>query len=50
MPTGRHGQGCRFLCVANWSPAKGIHVLIEATARLAPAVHLDLVGEGGHGR
>lgn len=37
----------RFLCVANWSPGKGIHVLIEAMARLGPAAHLDLVGDTG---
>jgi hypothetical protein len=33
-----------ILCVANWTPAKGIHTLVAAVARL-PHVTLDLVGD-----
>jgi glycosyltransferase involved in cell wall biosynthesis len=33
----------RVLCVGNWTPAKGIHTLVAAAARL-PDVTLDLVG------
>ncbi len=32
------------LCVANWTPAKGIHTLVAAVARL-PGVSLELVGD-----
>src|SRR5439155_5044827 len=34
----------RTLCVANWTPGKGIHALIAAIARV-PDVSLDLVGD-----
>lgn len=34
----------RLLCVANWSPVKRIHLLLEALARLPEVVTLDLVG------
>lgn len=34
----------RILCVGNWMPAKGIHTLVAAVARL-PGVTLDLVGD-----
>jgi len=34
----------RVLCVGNWTPAKGIHTLVAAAARL-PDVSLDLVGD-----
>jgi glycosyltransferase involved in cell wall biosynthesis len=34
----------RVLCVANWTPGKGIHTLIAAAARV-PGVSLDLVGD-----
>jgi len=37
-------RGRTILCVANWTPAKGIHTLIAAVARL-PGVTLDLVGD-----
>jgi glycosyltransferase involved in cell wall biosynthesis len=33
----------RVLCVANWSPAKGIHTLLAA-ARAVPGIAVDLVG------
>lgn len=37
-----------FLCIANWWPAKGIHLLVEAIGRLQVPAYLDLVGaEGG---
>ncbi|MDQ7849410.1 MAG: glycosyltransferase family 4 protein [Armatimonadota bacterium] len=39
------GAGLRLLCVANWLPVKGLHVLIEALADLPPDVRLDLVGD-----
>jgi glycosyltransferase involved in cell wall biosynthesis len=56
IPPGRDGtpwpdappaerSGVRFLCVANWSPGKGIHTLVEALALVEPSVGLDLVGE-----
>ena len=32
------------LCVANWTPAKGIHTLVAAAARI-PEISLDLVGD-----
>jgi glycosyltransferase involved in cell wall biosynthesis len=32
------------LCVGNWTPAKGIHTLVAAAARV-PGVYLDLVGD-----
>jgi glycosyltransferase involved in cell wall biosynthesis len=34
----------RVLCVANWTPGKGIHTLVAAVARV-PGVFLDLVGD-----
>lgn len=34
----------RILCVANWTPGKGIHTLIAAAARL-PGFSLELVGD-----
>ena len=34
----------RVLCVANWTPGKGIHTVVAATARV-PEVSLDLVGD-----
>ena len=37
-------RGHAILCVANWTPAKGIHTLVAAVARL-PDVSLDLVGD-----
>ncbi len=37
--------GCRALCVANWTPVKGIDVLIEAMTRAGDAIQFDLVGE-----
>jgi glycosyltransferase involved in cell wall biosynthesis len=40
----RANGGCGVLCVGNWTPAKGIHTLIAAAARL-PGVFLDLVGD-----
>ena len=52
IPPGRDGVAARprakrdgrILCVANWAPAKGIHTLVAAAARL-PDVTLDLVGD-----
>jgi glycosyltransferase involved in cell wall biosynthesis len=35
----------RFLCVANWSPSKGIHTVVEAMARMPRPVELELVGD-----
>jgi glycosyltransferase involved in cell wall biosynthesis len=41
----RHsGAGVTVLCVANWTPAKGIHTLVAAAARV-PDLTLDLVGD-----
>ena len=40
----RTRSGGRVLCIANWTPAKGIHTLIAAAARV-PGVSLDLVGD-----
>ena len=40
--------GLRLLCVANWSRAKGIDVLLDACARV-PGARLDLAGDEGHG-
>ncbi len=40
-------DGLKFLCVANWSPSKGIHTLVEAMARLPSETELDLVGDEG---
>jgi glycosyltransferase involved in cell wall biosynthesis len=34
----------RILCVANWTPGKGIHTLVAAVARV-PDASLDLVGD-----
>lgn len=33
-----------FLCVANWTPAKGIHLLVEAFTKVSAPAVLDLVG------
>ena len=41
----RWGEELRLLCVANWFPVKGLHVLIEALADLPGDVRLDLVGD-----
>jgi glycosyltransferase involved in cell wall biosynthesis len=41
-PRANGGRG--ILCVANWTPAKGIHTLVAAAARV-PDVTLDLVGD-----
>jgi glycosyltransferase involved in cell wall biosynthesis len=40
---GRRSDG-RILCVANWTPSKGIHTLVAAVAQV-PGVSLDLVGD-----
>ena len=40
----RTTRGRGVLCVGNWTPAKGIHTLVAAAARL-PGVSLDLVGD-----
>jgi glycosyltransferase involved in cell wall biosynthesis len=40
----RANQRGRVLCVANWTPAKGIHTLVAAVARVS-GVCLDLVGD-----
>jgi glycosyltransferase involved in cell wall biosynthesis len=40
----RPSGGRGILCVGNWTPAKGIHTLVAAAARL-PDVSLDLVGD-----
>ena len=37
-------RGGRVLCVANWTPGKGIHTLVAAAARV-PEISLDLVGD-----
>ena len=37
-------RGRTILCVANWTPAKGIHTLVAAVARLTE-VTVDLVGD-----
>ncbi|MDQ2950967.1 MAG: glycosyltransferase [Chloroflexota bacterium] len=40
-----HGKDAgRVLCVANWTPGKGIHTLVAAVARV-PETSLDLVGD-----
>jgi glycosyltransferase involved in cell wall biosynthesis len=45
LAVGSHTKGAaRILCVGNWTPAKGIHTLISAVARV-PDVLLDLVGD-----
>lgn len=44
--SGSRGHSFRFLCVAHWTPNKGIHLAIEAMAELDGRVHLDLVGSG----
>ena len=41
------GQPVELLCVANWWPAKGIHLLIEAFARIETPAVLNLVGAQG---
>jgi glycosyltransferase involved in cell wall biosynthesis len=38
-------EGVHFLCIANWLPAKGIHLVIAALARLDQDVQVELVGE-----
>jgi glycosyltransferase involved in cell wall biosynthesis len=38
----------RVLCVANWSPSKGIATLVAAAAHV-PQVRLELVGDAGSG-
>lgn len=44
----RHpGDPVEFLCVANWWPAKGIHLLVEAFSRVQTPAFLDLVGVEG---
>jgi glycosyltransferase involved in cell wall biosynthesis len=43
-PGPRAKRGQRVLCVGNWTPAKGIHTLVAAAARL-PGLSLDLVGD-----
>jgi glycosyltransferase involved in cell wall biosynthesis len=43
IPPKTEGTG-RVLCVANWTPSKGIHTLVAAAARV-PKVSLDLVGD-----
>ncbi len=40
----RAKRGGRILCVANWTPGKGIHTLVAAVARV-PGLSLDLVGD-----
>jgi glycosyltransferase involved in cell wall biosynthesis len=40
----RAKRGLTILCVANWTPAKGIHTLVAAVARL-PDISLELVGD-----
>ena len=40
----RPKRGGTVLCVANWTPAKGIHTLIAAVARV-PGITLELVGD-----
>jgi glycosyltransferase involved in cell wall biosynthesis len=42
-------RGRAVLCVGNWTPAKGIHTLVLAAARL-PGVSLDLVGDAPDAR
>jgi len=52
IPPGRDGLAAgpranrdgRVLCIGNWTPAKGIHTLVAAAARV-PEVSLDLVGD-----
>lgn len=39
----RRGRG--FLCVANWTPNKGVHRVVEALAHLNAEQKADLVGE-----
>jgi glycosyltransferase involved in cell wall biosynthesis len=48
LPVERRPQ-VTLLCVANWSPSKGIHILVEALGQLKGDVHLELAGEEGHG-
>lgn len=43
------GRPPGFLAVANWSEGKGIHLIVEAMARLDSLATLDLVGEPGSG-
>ena len=43
-PSDADGDTRRVLCVANWSPAKGIHTLVSAMATV-PEARLDLVGD-----
>jgi glycosyltransferase involved in cell wall biosynthesis len=45
LAAGSHAKVAgRVLCVANWTPGKGIHTLVAAAARV-PEVSLDLVGD-----
>jgi glycosyltransferase involved in cell wall biosynthesis len=51
IPPGRERLAARpgvrrgpVLCVANWTPAKGIHTLLSAVAR-APRIRVELVGD-----
>ena len=45
LPAWSHAKRAgRVLCVGNWTPAKGIHTLVAAVARV-PNVSLDLVGD-----
>jgi glycosyltransferase involved in cell wall biosynthesis len=44
----RNSGPLRVLCVANWSPTKGIATLVAAAAHV-PEMRLDLVGEVGSG-
>jgi glycosyltransferase involved in cell wall biosynthesis len=39
----------RVLCVANWTPGKGVHTLLAAAARV-PEVSIDLVGDAPDAR
>lgn len=44
----RSSDDLRFLTVANWSAAKGVHLVVSALARLSrPTSTLDLVGDPG---
>jgi glycosyltransferase involved in cell wall biosynthesis len=47
-PAPRQLRPLRVLCVANWSPTKGIATLVAAAAHV-PEVRLDLVGGVGSG-
>jgi len=47
MPRAPERETPSFLCVANWSRAKGIHLLVDAFSRMGIAASLDLVGSLG---